>query len=129
MSEHPYAILARELVEMLDRNDLDGVGERVTDDVVWHYIGSTEPIRGRQALLRALGSSGGADWVIHAEIRDVTASDDHAVALLRTHATRQGRTLDSETAEVYRIRDGRVAEHRAYSDDTARILEFYARVE
>mgnify|MGYP001821988728 FL=1 len=126
MSEHPNAVLVRELVEMLVRDDLAGVSELIADDVVWHYIGGAEPVRGKEAMITGLRLSGNADWTITAQIHDVTASDDHAVALLNTHATRGDRTLDCDTAEVYHIKDGKVRAHWACSDDTARIIEFYA---
>jgi len=124
--EHPNAKLVRELVEMLVRDDLAGVSERIADDVVWHYIGGAEPVRGKEAMIMGLRASRNADWTITAQIHDVTASDDHVVALLKTHATRGGRTLDCDTAEIYHIRDGKVSAHWAYSDDTARIIDFYA---
>ena len=125
MPEHPHAKLVRELVGMLDRDDLDGLSERIADDVAWHFIGGAGPIRGKKTLMRLLGASGDADWTITAEVHDVTASDDHVVALLKTHATRGGRTLDCDTAEIYHVRDGKVTAHWAFSDDTAQIRESY----
>ena len=56
----------------------------------------------------------------------MTASDDHVVALIRSHVVRNGRTLDFDTAEIFHVVDGMVTERWAFSDDTARVAEFFA---
>ena len=48
------------------------------------------------------------------------------VALVRAHATRGSETLDYNTAEIFHVRDGKVSERWAFSDDTARIIEFFS---
>jgi ketosteroid isomerase-like protein len=48
------------------------------------------------------------------------------VLLVDATATRNGRTLDYKVAEAYHVRDGKIAERWAVSDDTARIAEFFA---
>ena len=47
-------------------------------------------------------------------------------ALVEAHATRGGRTLDYRTAEIVHIRDGKITERWAFSDDTQRITDFFA---
>jgi len=49
-----------------------------------------------------------------------------APALVEAAATRGGRTLRYRTAEIFHIRDGKVVERWAYSDDTAAIIAFFA---
>jgi ketosteroid isomerase-like protein len=39
---------------------------------------------------------------------------------------RGDRTFDYNTAEILHIRDGKCVERWAFSDDTARIVEFFA---
>jgi ketosteroid isomerase-like protein len=124
--DHPHARLIRHLIELLDRQDIDAVAPYLADDVTWHYIGAAAPVRGKQTLLGALRAERGADWTIRAEIHDVTASDDHVVALLRTHATRGDQTLDADTAEIFHVEDDKVTAHWAFAADTARIDAFYA---
>jgi ketosteroid isomerase-like protein len=91
---------------------------------VWHEIGGSEPRRGK-AELRAAFAPGGADFEITAQTHDVLASDEHAIALVEATATRGGSTLTYRTAEILHIRDGRVAERWAFSDDTDRIARFF----
>jgi ketosteroid isomerase-like protein len=72
--------------------------------------------------------SGGADtdWDISVELHDVVANDEHAVALVSATATRGGKTLSYRTAEIVHVRDGKVTERWAFSDDTQRIIEFFS---
>ncbi len=123
MAEHPYAAIVREGIDALNRQDYDGFGDMMADDVVWHMIGVPEPVRGKAAMAEGLG--GGSDFTITAELHDVTASDDHVIALVRAHATRGDQTLDYDTAEIFHIKDGKVVERWAFSDDTARIVDFF----
>jgi len=69
---------------------------------------------------------GSTDYTITAELHDVTASDDHVVALVRAHATKGDQTFDYNTAEIFHLRDGKVSERWAFSDDTAAIVEFFS---
>jgi uncharacterized protein len=57
---------------------------------------------------------------------DILASDDHAIVLVEATATRGGKTFTYRTAEIYHIRDGKVTERWAFSDDTAAITAFFA---
>ena len=69
---------------------------------------------------------GAADYEITARLHDVIGGDDHTVALVEATATRGGRTLTYRTAEIFHIRDGRIVERWAFSDDTAAISAFFA---
>ena len=48
------------------------------------------------------------------------------IALVDATATRGGKTFTYRTAEIYHIRDGKIAERWAFSDDTAAITAFFA---
>jgi uncharacterized protein len=126
MQEHPNASLAREALEGMSAGDLTGQIEYLADDVVWHEIGSDEPIRGKEALRERLAglSQGGR---ITFEAHDVVANDEHTIALLTATATMGDRSLTYRTAEIMHIRDGKVTERWAFSDDTDRINRFFAR--
>jgi len=123
MQEHPNVALARAAVDAMDRGDMEQLDTLFADDIVWHEIGRSEPLRGKEAL-RA--SRMGADYEVKAETHDILASGEHAVVLVNATATRGGRTLKYRTAEICHIRDGRVVERWAFSDDTAAIVDFFA---
>lgn len=123
MQEHPNAAVARGLGDAMDSRDMDRLDALISDDIVWHEIGLSEPRRGKEALRE---SNTGADYEIKGETHDILASDDHAIALVDATATRGGRTFKYRTAEIYHIRDGRIVERWAFSDDTAAIAGFFA---
>ena len=96
----------------------------LADDVVWHYIGSEEPLRGKAEVAERGPASFDAE--ITAELHDVLANDDHAVVMLKVHAERNGKILDYDVVEVYHIENGKMVERWALSQDTARIAAFFA---
>ncbi len=105
--------------------DMTGEIDLLSDDIVWHEIGSDEPIRGKQALAERFAGMQGAGS-ISVETHDVIANDEHCVQLVTATATMGDRTLVYRTAEIYHMRDGKIAERWAFSDDTERINRFFA---
>ena len=123
-TEHPNATLVRQALESFNRGEMQGFADLIADDVVWHQIGA-ETVHGKEAMAQAL-PGGEVDWQITADVHDVVANDDHTIALVDAHATRgDGRTLDYRTAEIMHIRDGKLIERWAFSDDTQRIADFF----
>ncbi|MBF6606107.1 MAG: nuclear transport factor 2 family protein [Chloroflexi bacterium] len=125
MTEHANAELARTMTEALGRGDMRALDGLIADDVVWHEIGRSEPLRGKAAL-RAQGPGGAADYTITGKLHDVIANDDHTIALVEATATRGGRTFTYRTAEIYHMREGKISERWAFSDDTAAITAFFS---
>lgn len=126
MTEHPNAVLARQMADALSRGDMRALDGFLADDVVWHEIGRVEPRRGKAALRAAAPGGGAADHQITGTLHDVVANDNHAIALVDATATRAGKTLTYRTAEIYHIREGKIVERWAFSDDTAAIIAFFA---
>jgi len=126
MAEHPSATLIREGLGALNRGDIPAMADMLADDVEWHEIGRADPIRGKAALAALYGGAAVPDSEISAELHDVVANDDHAIALVQATARRGGRTLTYRTAEIFHVRDGKVTARWAFSDDTAAINEFFA---
>jgi ketosteroid isomerase-like protein len=126
MTDHPNAALIREGADALERGDIQVLVDRVADDVEWHEIGRAEPIRGKATLQEMYMGGSAPEWDITYKIHDVVANDDHTIALGDAHATRGDRTLDYRTAEIYHIKDGKITHRWAFSDDTQRIIDFFA---
>jgi ketosteroid isomerase-like protein len=122
--EHPNAMIARAMGDAMARGDFEKAGSYVADDVEWHEIGRKEPRHGT-AELRAAGAET-ADSTFSVKTHDVVANDDHTIALGEATVTRGGKTITYRTAEIYHIKDGKVVERWAFSDDTQRILDFFA---
>ncbi len=124
MAEHPNAVLVREALDAFQRGDYEASAANLADDVVWHYLGADEPLRGKAAVLERGPASFDAE--ISGELHDVVANDEHVLAMLKVHAERKGRSLDYAIIEVYHVRDGKCTERWAFSDDTAAIIDFFA---
>src|SRR5918997_2811753 len=120
MNDHPNAAAVRGAAERSERSgDMMAAMDMLADDVVWHEIGRDEPIRGKQALMeRFAGMPEGGS--INVETHDVVANDEHAIALVKATATLGDQQLVYRTAEIYHMRDGKITERWAFSDDTDR---------
>ncbi len=123
MADHPNAAMARRLIDSLNHGDYEAMAAALSDDIVWHEIGRAEPRRGKAALPTP-GGAPGPD--ITAKVHDVVANDEHVIALVDATANRNGQTLNYRTAEIMHVKDGKVTERWAFSDDTAAIVEFFA---
>ena len=125
MDEHPNAKLVRTMMEDLNSGDMQGVADLMADDVVWHEIGRDEPVRGKEALAARFTGPSAPDYEIRGELHDVVANDEHTIALVNATAKRDGRTFNYRTAEIMHIRNGKITERWAFSDDTEAINEFF----
>jgi hypothetical protein len=124
MDDHPNAKLLRELDQRVTASgDMRAVFDALSEDVVWHEIGSAEPVVGRDALAKRFEDAG---YDIVTETHDIVANDEHAVQLMNVTARRGDRTLHYRTAEIYHVKDGKITERWAFSDDTKRISDFFA---
>jgi ketosteroid isomerase-like protein len=124
MADHPNAATYRKAAEAMNAGQFEGLADGLADDVVWWMIGVPEPVRGKEALMAMM--SGPSDFEIKVDLHDVVANDDHLVALVQATATRGARTLTYRTAEIHHIKDGKLTERWAFSDDTEAIKEFFA---
>lgn len=125
MADHPNAAKLRAAAEEMERSgDMMSHVDMLSDDIVWHEIGSDQPLRGKQALIeRFSGMPEGAS--IKTDSHDIVANDEHAIALVTATATMGDQELVYRTAEIYHMRDGKITERWAFSDDTDRINKFF----
>ena len=125
MGDHSNVEIAKEASKrMEDGGDVMTLTDLLADDVVWHEIGSDEPIRGKQAVVeRWSGMPDGASITV--ETHDTVGNDEHVVQLVTATATMGDQRLVYRTAEIYHMKDGKVTERWAFSDDTERINKFF----
>ena len=126
MDEHPNAAWFREMSAKVDAGDFQAMMDALADDVVWHEIGSDQPLRGKEAVVKRWTSGDLADVQFTGTTHDIVANHQHTIALVETTVTRNGGSLTYRTAEIMHVRDGKIAERWAFSDDTGRINEFFA---
>ncbi len=113
------------MTEAMGRGDMQAASDALADDVEWYEIGRSEARHGKAGLREAM-TGGAVDYAITGTIHDILANDDHVVGLFDATATRGGRTFRYRTAEIYHVRNGRIVERWAFSDDTAAIAAFFA---
>lgn len=130
-SEHPNATLLRRLFKAFAERDVATVQSIIADDAVWRFRGSRGALageyHGREEIAHFLGSvpslTGGT---FHIDLKDVTASDGHAVVLFTGHAQRKGKTLENPTALVVRIHDGQAVEFSEFVWDLPTVDDFWS---
>jgi ketosteroid isomerase-like protein len=118
--------LAREVDARMRSEGPQVMADYVADDVVWHEIGAAEPIRGKAALAERWAGLGDATGSFSVDIHDILATDDHLVELVTATVTRGDETFTYRTAEIMHVRDGKITERWAFSDDTEAINRFFA---
>ena len=112
MQEHPNAVLWRKAQEAFSRRDFDSLRESWAENIVYHFPGTSRLAgdhRGLQAVLAFFANLVEMNVQI-AEVHDVLASDEHVVALVRATASRPGKELNVNQANVYNVRDGKITE-------------------
>jgi ketosteroid isomerase-like protein len=125
MGEHANVALVRHALDAMNRGDVQAIADALADDVEWHEIGRPEARHGKADLRDAM-TGRAADYTITAKLHDIVGGEDHVIALVEATATRGGRTLTYRTAEIFHVRQGRISERWAFSDDTAAIVAFFA---
>lgn len=123
MAEHPNATLFRKLMDDFNSGRTEAASERIADDVEWYVIGQKEPIRGKEGMAKSMADVGAE---IQYDLHDVLANDDHVVALGTATARKGDKTLEYRTAEIVHIKNGKLTQRWAFSDDTEAIKRFFA---
>ena len=128
---HPNEELVRRGFDAFATGDIDTLRQLFDQDAIWHVPGRS-PLsgdhRGLDAILgflaRTMELTGGT---FRADVHDVVANDEHAVALYVTRGEREGRTLESRDVLVSHVRNGKLAEAWLLSADLYTVDEFFSQ--
>ena len=128
---HPNAVRVRELFAAFRAGDVDAIRAAIAERAVWHFPGRHGQLagshRGRDAIFAfLLKVQALTDGTFHLDLIDVIANDEHAVALFRGHAERNGKTLDNPTCLRMRIERGEVVEVWEFVWDLFAVDEFWS---
>lgn len=130
MSDHPNAVLVRELFRAFRENDLAAIERVLPEHAVWVFPGRHAKIAGRHQgrsgilgfLMNVMGLT---DGTFHLDLDDVVAGDRHAVALFRGHGRRGDKVLDNPTCLRMRIVEGQIVEIHEFVWDLFAVDEFW----
>jgi ketosteroid isomerase-like protein len=127
---HPNEDLARRGYEAFATGDMATLNELFSDDIVWHSPGRHElagTFRGKDEVFANLQKNMElTNGTFRLDIHALVADDEHAVALLRARAEREGKTLDDNTVQVFHIKDGKVTESWLNPSDAYASDEFWS---
>lgn len=125
MDEHPHVTVYREVHQRLQQGDFQAAFDALDDDVVWHQLGA-DTLHGKEAVVESMSGMEefGAD-AFEIDIHDVVGNAEHVIGLVETTLNMGGQSFTYRTAEIAHMKDGKVTERWAFSDDTERIIEFF----
>lgn len=116
--------------EAFSRGDMKTVGELFADDIVWHNGGRgpfAGDLRSKKEVFELFGElaerSGGTFSI---DIHGVVGGDEHVVVLSTSHATTNGRSIESQSADIWHVRDGKAVELWHLDTDAYAAEEFWA---
>lgn len=114
MSEHPNVAVINRMTDAALAGDKEGLAACFTEDMALHVRGTFPWVgdhRGVEGFLRVIGGiSELTAGDVKLEQLFVAADDSWAAEWERAHFGRNGQTLDSCDAFIYRFEDGRIAE-------------------
>lgn len=117
---HPNAELIKRFFQAVTTGDRAGIEACLAEDVIMHVPGHNAvsgTYKGKDqfaaSMMKAEELAGG----LQRELHDVLADDDHVVVLVGLKATRGGQTLTWNGANLWHVRDGKLAEVWLLSDD------------
>lgn len=123
MDERANVRVVEGMFSSLQRGDLAGVLDRLSDDIEWRIAGPSElPYagihRGRDEVAKFFQTFGQAAEFEVFEPREYLAKGDKVVVLghERQRIKASGQVVETDWAMVFTLRDGRIARFRNYVD-------------
>jgi ketosteroid isomerase-like protein len=108
----------RTMFATFDAKDVPALAAFMTDDVCLR-LGNAEPVEGRSAFLEAVNAFLASVAGFRHQVLNVWSDGDALIAEFDVHYTRLvGGEVTLPCCNVFRLRDGLVAEYRSYIDAT-----------
>jgi 6-methylsalicylate decarboxylase len=107
---------AHAIFAAFDAKDIAGLAAMMTDDVRLQ-LGNADPVEGKSAFVEALQTFFASVARFRHVVTNVWSDRDALIAELEVHYTRlDGAELTLPVCNVFRLRDGSVADYRVYMD-------------
>ena len=121
--------LVRRGYEAFNAGDMATLSELFAEDAVWHVAGNgvlSGTKQGRDAVLAYFGELGArTQGSFRADVQDVVGGENHTIAIHQTRGESNGKSLDVATVIAFVVRGGKIAEGREFSEDTAKVDDFW----
>jgi uncharacterized protein len=121
MAEHPNIARIRDGYAAFAKGDFAVLTDLFAEDLVWHQGGRSQlagDYRGRDAVFGYFAKlMEVTEGSFHVDVHAVLADDKHGVALTVATASRGGRSMTANDADVMHLRDGKVTEFWTSSTD------------
>ncbi|MGO4807563.1 nuclear transport factor 2 family protein [Arthrobacter sp. 2MCAF15] len=121
--------LVRRGYTAFNAGDMATLSEMFAEDAVWHVAGSgvlSGTKQGRDAVLAYFGELGArTQGSFQADLEDIVGGEKYTVAIQKTRAQNNGKTLDMATVITFVVRDGKITEGREFFEDTAKADDFW----
>lgn len=122
--------LIRRGYQAFDAGDMATLRELFAEDAVWYTAGNgvlSGAKQGREAIMAYFGElATRSKGSFKVTLQEVIGGEKHTIGLQHSHAETDGRTLDTEGALSFQVRDGKITEGREFFDDTAQGDAFWA---
>lgn len=119
----------RKVYEAFNAGDLATLTDLIAEDAVWHWPGRgplSGDHRGRDAIFTIFGRVAELCPDFQCQVIDILGNDGRGVCINRASGSRPGRTLDDKNVDVFRMRDGKIAELWSYEEDQRAADEFWS---
>ena len=129
---HPNEVAVRGAFAAFNRGDIDALRSQYWAEDIRFHVPGRSPLagdyKGVAQVLEFVGRlSEASEGTFRAEpVHDVLVNDEQAVALFTSRAERAGKHFEDNTILVFRIRDGKITEQRAYPADLYAWDEFFS---
>ena len=121
MAEHPNVARIRDGYAAFAKGDFAALTDLLAEDLVWHQGGRNQLVgdyRGREAVFGYFAKlMEVTEGSFHVDVHAVLADDEHGVALTVATASRGGRSMTANDADVMHLRDGKITEFWTSSTD------------
>jgi uncharacterized protein len=111
---HPNEDLIRSGYDAFGKGDMAALRGLFADDIRWHFPGRNQLAGDYSGIDEVLGWLGRnlelSGGTLRVEPHDILANDEHAVALVRVTARREGRTLDQNSVQLFHVSGGKATE-------------------
>lgn len=126
---HRNEELVRRGFKAFEQGDMETLSQLFADDATWHSAGDspvTGVFTGKDEIFANFGMVQQRVDTLEQDIHDVLANDDHAVALVKFKATRDGKQLEQDQAFVFHVDDEKVQSVWLLNFDTREADEFWS---